>query len=162
MNSQILNMKTLFLMVVLSFLFFASNIFALNSTTLCISNNTMQTVTNININTSSSNNTISTTYPVFCNTGCSTLTNSCRFDLSIQIFEIIGITIGFFAFLILSIFLSEYIGFLSVIVSMIIAVFSSVLGLTDLFTSPFGYIFYGEAIVFIVSAFILGWRELYG
>lgn len=79
-----------------------------------------------------------------------------------QVLEIAGITGFFFVLLIVSIFLSESIPFMDSIMSGILMVVSFVLGLTDLWSSTLGYIFYGEALVFMVSIIILMYRKLYG
>ena len=74
---------------------------------------------------------------------------------------IIGITVGFFSALIVSIYLGKYIPFVEVVVAIILGIFSAVLGLTDIFSSSLGMIFFGEAIIFLMSVAILIYRELY-
>lgn len=135
----------------------------INSTSLCLNNMTQQTTTGVIVNSSTSNDTITISQPsVFCPTGCSSLTNSCRPDFSMQIFEIAGITGGFFALLFLGIFISNYIPFLDTSMSLILAILAAIIGLTDIFSSNLGYIFYAESIIFTISTSILIWRNLYG
>ena len=134
----------------------------MNNTQLCIDNMTEQVNTSMQLGISGSYQIINTSVPTFCNLGCSKLTNSCRPDFSIQVLEIVGITAGFFVFTFLGIYLADYIPFIDVIVSVLLAVVSAVLGLTDMFSGGLSYVFYGESIIFTLSTFILFWHQLYG
>jgi hypothetical protein len=82
--------------------------------------------------------------------------------MSTQLLEIVGITGAFFALLFLATILSENIRFVDSIISLVLGIISAIFGLTDLFSTSLGYIFYGEAIIFIVATFILAYRDLYG